>query len=44
MKDDLRLLKFANLYTFHRAAIKFHTEALGMTSSLKKQLKGKSGK
>jgi len=44
MKDDLRLLKFSNLYTFHRAAIKFHSDALGMTGRLKKQLKEKSGK
>jgi len=44
MKDDLKLLKFSNLYTFHRAALKFHAEALDMTTSLKKKLKEKSNK
>uniref|UniRef100_A0AB39CEE4 Uncharacterized protein n=1 Tax=Pseudomonas phage HRDY3 TaxID=3236930 RepID=A0AB39CEE4_9VIRU len=42
--DDLKLLKFSNLYVFHRAAMRFHSDALKSTSSLKKQLKGNKDK
>jgi hypothetical protein len=41
---DLRTLKFQNVYSFHRAALKFHSDAMGMTASLKKQLTKKVGK
>jgi aminoglycoside phosphotransferase family enzyme len=37
--DELRLLKFSNLYTFHRAAMRFHVDACKASDSLKKQLK-----
>lgn len=44
MHNDLQILKYTNLFTFHRALANFHGDAVKRSERLQKQLKEKTSK